>query len=443
MNDYTIFATLSPTRLFVRCAVPGMVSMAVTSLYMVADGIFVGAYLGANALAAMNLVMPFIMMSFAVSDMIAVGSSVQISIRLGRAQPQAASQIFTFCSMLIVGISCVMGLAAYFFAVPLMHTLGADDVLTGYAIDYMRVYALFSPVIMIFFAVDNYLRACGWIRYSMIINVVMSLLNIALDWLFLAHFGWGISSAALASCLSLTLGTCAGFAPFVLNKTALKLKPALLSFKTVLTIIANGSSEFFSNISASAFMVIANLALMRLSGAMAVAAFSIVLYVNTIVSALLFGMADSMQPAISYNYGAGNHSRMLALLKRLMFTGAVISLGVMFFTINNGNLFAALFVKDGNTELIHLSGNAMKLFALSYLTVWFGVIAGAFFTALNMAGISLMVAFSRTLIFPILVLTILVPAIGLDGVWLTRGLADILTAVLAALLMLKVIRQKR
>ena len=150
-----IFITLSPTRLFFRCALPSMVSMAVTSLYTVVDGIFVGRYVGADALAAVNLVMPLLLISFALIDLVAVGSSVQIAIRLGEQKSEEASRIFSFCSKLILLLSLLIGAAGFFLAGPAVALMGAERQVTAMAVDYLRVYALLAPFIMLFFALDN------------------------------------------------------------------------------------------------------------------------------------------------------------------------------------------------------------------------------------------------------------------------------------------------
>lgn len=210
-TDTSLFASLPPTRLFFRCALPSMVSMAVSSLYTVADGIFVGQFIGPEALAAVNLVMPIIMMGFSLANMVAVGSSVQISIRLGEGKRREADSIFTVASLLILAISAVVGALGLFFAPNILHLMGADPTLTGLAAEYLRVFSAFSPAVMIFFAVDNYLRICGKVRYSMNMNIVTSVLNIILDALFLGVFRLGVGWAAFASCLSLTVGTVMGF----------------------------------------------------------------------------------------------------------------------------------------------------------------------------------------------------------------------------------------
>ena len=438
-----LFETLPPTRLFLRCALPSMVSMAVTSLYVVADGVFVGRFVGAGALAAVNLVMPLIMISFALSDMVAVGSSVQIAIHLGEKKGLEASRIFSVCSALILGISCAVGLGGLLLAEPLLRLMGADAGVTALAAEYLKVYAAFSPAIMIFFAVDNYLRICGKVRYSMGLNVVISLLNIALDFFFLAVWRLGVGSAALASCLSLSLGTVLGFLPFLRGRLPLrfvrgKIPPALLG-----NILANGSSEFFSSTASSVMMVILNSVLLRLAGSTAVAAFSIVLYVDSVVGSLLYGLADSMQPAISYCYGARLRGRMFSLEKRVLLVSAAISLLTMSWMLWGGRGVVALFVPGGDQALLDMSLRAMGIFSLSYLSGWVGTGLSAFFTAVDRPGLSLGLALCRSLGFPLLSLAVLPRFWGLDGVWLTPVAGGALTALLAAALLLGVLRRDR
>ena len=438
-----IFITLSPTRLFFRCALPSMVSMAVTSLYTVVDGIFVGRYVGADALAAVNLVMPLLLISFALIDLVAVGSSVQIAIRLGEQKSEEASRIFSFCSKLIILLSLLIGAAGFFLAGPAVALMGAERQVTAMAVDYLRVYALLAPFIMLFFSVDNYLRICGRVRYSMILNVVTALLNIVLDFLFLVVFRWGVAAAAAASCLSIALGTVLGFLPFVMGRLPLRFVRGTISARQLGNILANGSSEFFSSIAGSVMMVILNSVLLRLSGSMAVAAFSIVMYVDSIVGSLLFGMADSIQPAISYNYGARRRDRMLALEKRVLLTGAAVSLAALLWMQLGGQYVIPLFIQGDDPALLEMSLRAMRLFSLSYLLGWAGTCLSSFFTALNRPGRSLILAFSKTLVFPLACLAVLPAALGLDGVWLTAPAAGVLTAALAVWFLTAVLRQER
>lgn len=438
-----IFITLSPTRLFFRCALPSMVSMAVTSLYTVVDGIFVGRYVGADALAAVNLVMPLLLISFALIDLVAVGSSVQIAIRLGEQKSEEASRIFSFCSKLILLLSLLIGAAGFFLAGPAVALMGAERQVTAMAVDYLRVYALLAPFIMLFFALDNYLRICGRVRYSMGINVFTSLVNIVLDALFLIVFRWGVAGAALASCIGMALGTVLGLLPFLRKKLPLRFVRGRVPLHQLAALLANGSSEFFSSIAGSVLMVILNSVLLHLAGTPAVSAFSIVMYVDSIVGALLFGMADSMQPAISYNYGAGSRTRMFALEKRVLTAAAAISLAVLVWMQLGGEQVIPLFLKEEDSALLDMTLRAMELFSLSYLLGWVSTCLSSFFTALNRPGLSLILAFSRTLIFPLLSLLVLPGALGLDGVWLISTATGVLAAILSLLFLLRVLRQEK
>ncbi len=429
--EHKMFSTLSPLRLFFRCALPSMAGMAVSSLYMVADGIFVGKFIGSHALAAINLVMPVIMISFALSDMIAVGSSVQISIRLGQGKEREACTVFSFSSLFIVAISCLVGLAGFFGGAQAVRLMGAGDDVLNLAVEYMRVYAVFAPFIMIFFALDNYLRVCGRTIYSMGMNIFIALSNLFFDWLFIVHFRMGVSSAALASCISLTLGTGIGLFPFLGKKLVLRFVSPRIPWHILRNIIGNGSSEFFSNISASVSMVIMNAVLLRLSGAMAVAAFSIVMYIDSFVSSMLFGMVDALQPAISYNFGAAKYTRMFRLEKILMTAGAVISISAMAFMLTGGHLIIPFFMEGDQPELTAMASRAMHLFSFSYLFNWIGTAAGSFFTAMNKPAVSLAVSFGQTMAFPLVSLAVLPAFLGIDGVWLTSLSAEIMTSALA------------
>ena len=176
---------------------------------------------------------------------------------------------------------------------------------------------------------------------------------------------------------------------------------------------------------------------------MAVAAFSIVMYVDSIVGSLLFGMADSIQPAISYNYGAWRRDRMLALEKRVLFDRRGGVAGGFAVDAAGGTVCHPSLYPGDDPALLEMSLRAMRLFSLSYLLGWAGTCLSSFFTALNRPGRSLILAFSKTLVFPLACLAVLPAALGLDGVWLTAPAAGVLTAALAVWFLIAVLRQER
>ena len=190
--------------------------MLASALYQTMDGVFVGRFLGETAFAALNLAMPFVIINFALADLIGVGSAVPISVCLGRKQEREAHNIFTCACLMIVGAGVLIGGALFASAPLLIRLMGAEGEFAALAVQYLRVYALCSPVTTIIFAVDNYLRICGYIRGSMFLNILMSVLSAVLEFLFLGVFRWGIWAAALATCSGMLICAVIAFIPFFL-----------------------------------------------------------------------------------------------------------------------------------------------------------------------------------------------------------------------------------
>ena len=208
MNSEALFSRTAPLKLFFLAAIPGAVSMLASALYQTVDGVFVGHFLGSTAFAAVNLAMPFVIINFSLADLIGVGAAVPISICLGRQEKEEANNIFTCAVLMIVGTGVLIGAALFLSAPLVIRLMGADGEFAELAVQYMQVYALCSPVTTIVFAMDNFLRICGFIRGSMFLNILMSGLSALLEFLFLFVFGWGVWAAALATCagMHLTLG---------------------------------------------------------------------------------------------------------------------------------------------------------------------------------------------------------------------------------------------
>ena len=436
--DSEFFKTLPPTKLFFRLALPAMITMAFGALYQIADGLFVGRFIGEDALAAINLIMPIIMISFAVANLIATGASVRISVLLGANDRENASLIFTYTIKIIFLISCIVGALGFIFAEPFVRLLapGATEEAIEYGITYTRIYAAFAPLILIYYATDNYLRTCGKEKLSMYIGIGTQALNIALDILLIAFLGQGVWAAALSSCVSMTLGTVITLSLFRKKRLDLYYTKGRISASSFLRIIANGSSEFFSNISMSVLSIVYNYFLLAYGGTTAVAAFSVIMYVDSIIGMLVFGMCDSLQPAISYCYGAGLEKRVRSIFKRVILGAIALSLCSLLFMMFVGEYVAPLFVKPEDTELLAVSIIGMKLFSLSYVTGWVDMCFSSFFTAIERPIRSLIISLFGTLVFPIGFLFILSPIWQLNGVWLTPLFSCTASAVFTVIMAL-------
>lgn len=331
----------------------------------------------------------------------------------------------------ISGLGFFFSILAFFAAPSLLSLFGAEGKTLTDSVEYLRVHAIFLPFWSLSFATDNYLRVCEKETYSLVILVVTSVMNIVLDALLIGFWRQGVWAAAFASCIAMTVSAVCSLVPFFRKKLPLRFVKGGMEFRQFLRILANGSSEFFVNIAGSVFSIIMNAVLLSLGGSVALAAVSVVEYTDSIMGILIGSMSMSLQPAISYCYGAGLFKRIQALQKRILIAAAGLSGFAMIFMLFGGKWILPFFVQAGDTELAEMSLRAMKLYAFSYLFTWIDGSLSGYLTAIERPIRSLIVSLSGALIFPCICLLIMAPILGLDGVWLMPTAAGLLSAATA------------
>ena len=438
MNSEALFSRTAPLKLFFLAAIPGAISMLASALYQTVDGVFVGHFLGSTAFAAVNLAMPFVIINFSLADLIGVGAAVPISICLGKQEKEEANNIFTCAVLMIVGTGVLIG-ALLFFAAPLLiHLMGAEGEFAELAVQYMQVYALCSPVTTIVFAMDNFLRICGFIRGSMFLNILMSGLSALLEFLFLFVFGWGVWAAALATCTGMIICAILALVPFVRKKALLRFRRPRFHGKMIRQIIACGSPTFLNNIAGRITSILMNTILVRLGGETAVSVYGVLMFTDGFIQPLLYGLCDSLQPAVGYNWGAGKLSRVRSIEKCCFSASAVVSLAAFVLILFFPEQIVSLFMADGGEAATTMAVGALRLFALTYITRWFSFATQSYMMAIEKPMEASMISVSTALIFPVILVAALWP-LGLTGIWLSFAA----TAVLAAALSLIIILRKR
>ena len=421
------FKSLPIGKMFIKCTLPNILSMMFSSLYFIVDGIFIGRYVGEVGLAAVNISWPFLMITFAMADMIAVGSSVKISLTLGRDDKPYASKIFSSGVMLVLILSAFFGSLAIFIAEYMNVFIARDLLLADYTSRYLKTIGYFAVGFIPLYAMDNYLRICGKLKLCMYINIMASLLNIFLDWLFLARLGLGIESAAVATGISTSLGTIIALIIFASNKLTLKFTKPNLPFKDIKEIIYNGSSEFFGKISSAMVSILTNAFLLSLGGAIAVTAYSIVMYIDGVVRSIIFGIVDSLQPPITYNFGADKPKRVLGIYKLSLIVTGSISIIAMLAVIVTPEIWIGIFIDKNEQATINIAVTALLLFAPTYLTSWYNIVTGSILTSLDRPKESLIVMSLTSVVFPLISVVVLTSFFGLYGVFLTPAVTQTAT----------------
>lgn len=442
MDHKTLFSKTKPVRLFFMAAIPGSVGMLASSLYQLMDGIMVGQLLEDAAFAALNLAMPFVIVNFALADLIGVGSSVPISIHLGAKNEKKANNIFTCACIMIEAVGVLFGAALYFAAPALIGLMGAEGELATFAVQYLRVYALSSPLTTIIYAVDNYLRICGKIKGSMFLNVLMSALCAGLEFVFLYFFKWGIWGAALGTCCGMAVCAVIAFWPFFRSKMQLRFTKPQFSMQMIKQIMACGSPAFLNNVAGRVTSVIMNAILLRMGGADAVSIYGVLMYVDGFVLPLLYGMCDSLQPAVGYNWGAGDRHRVKAIEKCCYTAALVLSVTSAAVIMIFPKPIAGLFISGGQTALLDAAAPALMLFGLTYITRWFSFATQSFMAAIEKPGAASAISVATALIFPLIFIGVLWP-LDLTGLWLNMPATALAAGALSAVLLVLFLKKQK
>lgn len=417
--------------------------MIAASVYIVIDGMFVGHYMGHESLAAINLMWPLLMFCFSLADMIATGSAVQISIYLGKHNRYRACRTFTFAVRLIMSLGLFAGIAGVLVTSSYLNMLGANELTTALGTTYFRVYCVFAPLVTLYFAVDSFLRICGRQKFSMWINVFVSILNLILDYVFIAYLRCDVWAASFTTCVSLSTGTLVAIWPFIRKKMELRFTTGIIPWRQFRRMIFNGSSQFFNSVAMALLSLMVNSVLLRLGGTAAVAATAAVMYIDSVVIRLLFGMNGACQPALSYCYGALLPNRVLSILRYLLTACATVSFFALVVMLTMGQFLIPFYAQDGDSQFIEMGIRCMRLFALSYLGGWVEICLSGFIVSLESPLHSFLVTTLRTIVFPVISLLILVPLLNLNGVWLSPGLTGVFSALASIVIARQVWKNKR
>lgn len=417
-------------RKLLRFTLPSMAMMIVTSIYGVVDGLFISNLVGSNAFAAVNLILPFVMIFGAVGFMFGTGGSALVAKTLGEGDTKKANQIFSMLIYVLIAFGVIFTILGIVFLKPIAILLGATPELLGDCVSYGTFLLLTLTAFMLQTTFQTFFVVAEKPNMGLTISIASGLTNVVLDFLFIFVFRWGVAGAAAATGLSQVVG---GIIPFVYflrkNDSMLRLTRPVWNGKALLQSCTNGSSEMMTNLSLSLVNMLYNFQLMKLAGVNGVSAYGIIMYVSFIFSGVFIGYAIGSAPIISYHYGASNDSELKSLFKKsLVIIGSCASIMTLIAEILAMPL-AKIFV-GYDVELLAITCRALRLFSLSFLFSGVNIFASAFFTALNNGLVSAFISFLRSLMFQVMLILWLPVLWGVDGIWLAVVVAELMTLVL-------------
>ena len=422
-------------KLIFKYGVPSILTMWIFSLYTIVDGIFIGKFLGAKNLAAVNIVMPYVNFSFAIGIMVAVGSSTMIAIQLGAGEDKKALKSYSTSLQLFMIFSLILSSIGVFFPEKAVQILGANDIILEEATTYLFYLSFFTLFYMLSYGFESFVRIEGSPNYSLLCILGGAIMNIVLDYFLIVILGMGIKGAAIATgAAQMTTALMLGY--YLLFK-AKKLKYTFIKFnlKTIGSILYNGSSEFLTEMATGVVIMAFNINIMTIIGSDGISAFSVISYVSTLVTMTMIGFSQGLQPIISFNYGAQANKRVLKLLK--IGTFIVFSLGIFFFLLINifADELVSIFIKE-NKALFLLTKEAIIYYSFTYILMGINIIISSYFTAIENAFISSILSVLRGLIFINILLLLLPEIFNTKGIWLSAPINEAIILLISTLFFL-------
>ncbi len=412
-----------------RFVFPSIVMMIFTSIYGVVDGLFVSNYVGKTPFAAVNLIYPFLMILGALGFMIGTGGSAIVAKTLGEGKKEKANQYFSMLVYVTIVAGLVIVLLGQIFLPTVASRLGAEGEIHSLSVRYGRVILCSLPAFMLQNVFQSFFVTAEKPHLGLYVTVGAGVTNIVLDFVFIAILGWGVAGAAAATAASEFFGGCVPLFYFGRkNKSILQLTKPIFDGGVLLKTCTNGSSELMTNLSMSIVNMLYNLQLLKMAGENGVAAYGVMMYVNFIFVSIFLGYSIGSAPIVGYHYGADHRDELKNIFRKSMRLVAIGGCCLVILAFVLAKPLSKIFV-GYDAELWHMTCRGFRIFSISYLICGFNIYGSAFFTALNNGLISAVISFLRTLVFQLIVVSLLPLFFGLDGIWAAIVVAELLALV--------------
>ena len=436
MMQDNVLGTEKISKLFIKFSIPAILSLTIAGVQTMVDGIFLGNFVGTNAMASVNIAAPFIQLMIGMNLIIGVGGASYIGRSLGEGKVKRAQDIFKSAFLFMIGLSIVSSVLGFTFSHQLASFLGANDVLLADSSTYIKILALFAPFIGLSFILGVFVRCIGKPNVYLISSVASLFANIILNYVLIKQLKLGIVGAPIATGLSFTTSFLIAAIPFIKKSAVLNFFTGKFNWKLTGQLLYNGSSEGVSSLAVAISTFVFNMAFMQIAGEVGVSAFTAIGYISLFASLIVCGVSAGIGPVISYNYGAQLHDRVKQMMniscKMAMIMGTALVVLIFLF----GKYLIMMFVSD-NQAVLDLALYGSKIYAFTFFFNGLNILFSGYFTSIGDALSSIIVAVCRGMIFILLGISILPQFIGISGVWMTVPVAEVLTLLVVICLLKK------
>lgn len=419
-----------------KFAIPTIAMTVFMSFYTMVDGLFVSNLIGTNALSAINLTAPLIQLVTAISTMLATGGSAVIMKKMGEQKREEAKEDFTFLILVNVAVGFIMCGLGYLVMDTIFAAMNLSSDVAGYCVEYLSRYLLFMVPILLMNNFTLYMIASEKATLSFICSVAGGVLNMVLDYVFIAVFKMGISGAAIATGLGYSVTALVGLLVFSQKKNLLHFKKPVFRFRVLANAATNGCSEMATALVTGIITMMFNWTMLHYIGENGVAAVTIIMYVLMFASSLYTGYSYGVAPMISYYYGEKNYGKLkklIAVSLKVITSISVLTVAVSFILTKP---LVSVFARPENPVYeLAVTGNRICTIALFF--IGFNIFASGMFTALSNGVISAVLAFSRSFVFMLITMLVLPAILGVNGIWMATPVAELMALILSMAMFFK------
>lgn len=420
----------------IKFAFPSMVMMVFMGLYTIIDTIFVARFVDTNALSSINIVCPVINIIVGLGTMLATGGSAIVAKKMGGGNTEEARSNFTL--IIITGI--ITGLAitviGLLFLDEIVWGLGASEILFPYCRDYLAIQLIFVIGNIMQVLYQNLFVTAGKPTLGLILSVLAGLANIVFDYIFIVLLHMGIKGAALGTGTGYMIPTVIGTIFFLTGRSELHFCRPQMDAAVLLKSCSNGASEMVSQLSTAVTTFLFNATMMKLLGEDGVAAITVIIYSQFLLTTLYIGFSMGVAPIISYNYGSENVKQLKKVVRICFCFILVISVFVFLLSLFAGESIAKIFAEN-NENVFEITKRGFSIFSFGFLFSGCNIFASALFTALSNGKVSATISFLRTFGFIMIFLLVLPRFLEVTGVWLAIPIAELLTFMLTIYLIFR------
>lgn len=417
--------TDSINKLLLNFSLPAIGGMLIGALYIIVDGIFIGKGIGASGIAAINIAYPVITLGVALSMMFGIGGSTVISILQGQGKGNKAGNYLTHIILLVfISYLGIVGATFKYFE-EIIYFLGSNDSLFYMVKDYLLTAVPFLLFFMLSIALNAVVRNDNSPNYAMFSMVIGTVINITLDWLFILEFGMGMKGAALATGVAQLISFLFLLGHFFRKKCQIKAKLVFIEPNSIKRILENGFSSFVMELATAIVILSFNKALMVHLGEIGAAAFGVISYVFYVFTMIFTGLAQGIQPIVSYNFGAKKRLRVREILTQGKKISLILSFIILISVCFKGDAMIGLF--NNEEELLLIATRGLLIYTSGIVFLGFNFVNISFFQSIEQPKVANILSVIRSLVYTLLGLAILPKFLGVDGIWLSLPFSDLMT----------------